>query len=203
MYKLLLAALGGFALGAGAATFVCYTMWRKDQKALLDEIGDLYDNVDELMEENERLTNTAVFEAPIDEVPNEPSFKEPEDDGEGAKCSEDGVPEVTVNKCSNPRFIIGTDDDLVDYWKSIYTTIEVLRDPYGIMTQIDVGGYEKPFYPEQVGGTGNVILALTTDHALILDNMRGVIIHITQLSEEEMAPLVYENEVYDEDEYYY
>lgn len=209
-YKLALAGLAGALIGAGIATYVCYNKWYKFQTKLLDEIGQAWDEVHELNEKNLELErdNEALSEHSRELGYQVQNLKESIDtmsepvienvpDEDRALCEEDGPEEVPVNKCPNPRFTIGTDEDVIEYWNGIYGEIEVYRDPYGSLYTEDSYGYHKAFYPDQLGGTGNLIACIANGLYTVLDNARGVVFHIHQIHEEDDEPDVYENELDD------
>lgn len=216
-YKLLLAGAVGALIGSAATAYVCYTMWYKNQNALISELDQSWDEVSELTQKNaELLEENGVLEQRVKSYSRDvEDLKEklttrttepidygsysrvPEEDS--ALCEEDGPEEIPVNKCANPRFIIGTDEDVIDYWNGIYGEIEVYRDPYGSLYTEDDYGYHKAFYPDQLGGTGNLIACMANELCTVLDNARGVVFHIHQVHEDEMEPDVYENEL---DDYY-
>lgn len=219
MYKMVLAGALGFVAGACVATFVCYTMWYKNQKALVEELGDTYNRIDDL---DEKLANTEKYAISQSEMRTMWEQKADEyrealernseyhdrvdytqctpDDGEGALCELDGPDDEPVNHCPNPRFVICQDNDLADYWRGIYTEFEVRHYADGAMVWYN-GGFEQRFFPEQAGGRGNIVACLATRNKLILDNVRGVLFHFVCISEEEEEPDFYENSFEDYEEY--
>lgn len=203
MFRLALAAGVGFVVGAALATYICYEMWYKNQKALIDEIGQLNDYNDELVEEKEQIwrrykDNRTELEDLLRQERSTPIDTSEDEDDDDALCEEDGVPDEPVNRCPNPRFIIGRDWDVVEFWRQLYSVIEVTHHADGHMTYIKQG-FEDTFFPEQAGGNGNIVACLATDERVILDNVRGVMFQFTTISEEEEEPDVYPWEVHEPD----
>lgn len=205
-YKLALAGLAGALIGAAGATFVCYTMWYKNQKALMTEVDRLWDRNLELNNEKcsymlERDTleeKLGSFEHDIQR--GELVYRSDIDtDDDDALCEEDGPEPTAVNACADPRYMIAPSDDIVDLWSQYYAEIEVHRDPYGSLYRLDSAGYQIAFYADQVGGTGNLIKAVTSDFPYVIDKARGVYFHIIQDHEEDMEPTMYEYELDNED----
>lgn len=204
MFRLALAAALGFVAGVAGATFVCYQMWYKNQKALINEIGQLNDYNDELVEANEKIWNSYnACEEELARRDSEELYAESDVaidtfDDDDALCEEDGVPDEPVNHCPNPRFIIGRDWDVVEFWRQLYSVIEVTHHADGHMTYIRQG-FEDTFFPEQAGGNGNIVACLATDERAILDNVRGVVFEFTTIGEEEEEPDLYPWEVNEPD----
>lgn len=198
-YQLLIAGVGGFVVGAGIATYVCYTMWYKNQKALLDEVDRVTDANEQLLcdlaDTKREARNTEIKLEDMIRAVNEP-------DDDDALCEEDGVPDIPINECQNTRFVISSDKDVVSLWMTTNQVIEVYRLPNGQMYQVTAHGCNKYFFPEQVGGTGKLTACLAYGHGVVLDTVRGVVIHINQEEECDEEPDVYENELdIDNEEY--